>query len=79
MPVHSTTRKTPRTSGKTAARRKRKAPAKKDLGPPISEIFARIASKVPASEWAKLPRDGAANVDHYLYGHPKQYPDLDSK
>ena len=76
MPVHSTTRKTPRTARKSPARRKRKAAAKKDLGPPLSELIAEITKDIPASEWAKLPRDGAANLDHYLYGHPKQYPDL---
>ena len=30
-----------------------------------------IRESVPASEWAKLPTDGAANYRHYLYGHPK--------
>ena len=23
-------------------------------------------------EFAKLPKDGAREVDHYLYGHPKR-------
>jgi hypothetical protein len=26
----------------------------------------------PMEEYEKLPRDGASQVDHYLYGHPKR-------
>jgi hypothetical protein len=29
---------------------------------------------VPAEEFARLPKDGASEVDHYLYGHPKRNP-----
>jgi hypothetical protein len=32
----------------------------------------RIAKEAPASELEKLPKDGAANLDHYLYGAPKR-------
>jgi len=39
---------------------------------PISEIAKELSSKVPYEEWAKLPRDGAENYKHYLYGHPKK-------
>jgi hypothetical protein len=27
---------------------------------------------VPPGEFAALPKDGASQVDHYLYGHPKR-------
>ncbi len=38
---------------------------------PISEIFDELSSKIPLEEWAELPRDGAEQHDHYLYGSPK--------
>jgi len=34
----------------------------------IEEIF----QGVPEEEWSKLPADGSEQVDHYLYGWPKQ-------
>jgi hypothetical protein len=37
---------------------------------PISQVIAEIMSDVPAEELAKLPRDGASQIDHYIYGHP---------
>ncbi|MEX2303062.1 MAG: hypothetical protein WD733_19120 [Bryobacterales bacterium] len=39
---------------------------------PISQVIAEIMSDVPAEEFAKLPRDGASQIDHYIYGHPKK-------
>ena len=39
---------------------------------PISEIFEELSSQIPLEEWAKLPRDGAEQHDHYLYGSPKR-------
>ena len=42
--------------------------------PDLSSLFEaidKIRGSVPASEWDKLPTDGAANYKHYLYGHPK--------
>jgi hypothetical protein len=38
----------------------------------ISEIFEELSSQVPLEEWAELPRDGAEQHDHYLYGSPKR-------
>ena len=32
----------------------------------------RIAKEAPAAELEQLPKDGAQNLDHYLYGAPKQ-------
>jgi len=39
---------------------------------PISEIFEELSSQIPLEEWAALPRDGAEQHDHYLYGSPKR-------
>ncbi|MBW3539144.1 MAG: AbrB/MazE/SpoVT family DNA-binding domain-containing protein [Planctomycetes bacterium] len=38
--------------------------------PPIWERVAARAAEMPPEEVAKLPADGAAQIDHYLYGHP---------
>lgn len=38
----------------------------------ISEIFAEIMADVPPEELAKLPKDGARQVDHYVYGLQKR-------
>ena len=38
----------------------------------ISEVIAEIMAGVPLEEFAKLPKDGATEHDHYLYGHPKR-------
>lgn len=40
--------------------------------PPIWQVAAEIAKQVPDAEWAKVPKDLARNVDHYLYGAPKK-------
>jgi hypothetical protein len=39
----------------------------------LLDIFLEGIEEVPAEEWEKLPRDGASEVDHYLYGSPKKY------
>ncbi len=39
---------------------------------PIWEWMAEQAKNVPDEEWEKFPKDGAAEVDHYLYGTPKR-------
>jgi hypothetical protein len=38
---------------------------------PIWEVAREIGSSVPDAEWAKVPKDLAENLDHYLYGTPK--------
>lgn len=40
---------------------------------PIWEVIDEITSDVPDEIWDTLPKDGAAEVDHYLYGTPKKY------
>ncbi len=39
---------------------------------PIAEVLAEIAAATPAAELAKLPRDFAEQLDHYIYGTPKR-------
>ena len=39
---------------------------------PIEDILAELAAEVPAEEWNQLPPDLTDNIDHYLYGTPKQ-------
>jgi hypothetical protein len=38
---------------------------------PIWEIFVESMKDVPREALAALPKDGASQIDHYLYGHPK--------
>jgi predicted DNA-binding antitoxin AbrB/MazE fold protein len=40
--------------------------------PPIWERIAALAADAPPEELDKVPTDGAAQLDHYLYGHPKR-------
>ena len=47
----------------------------KQLEPPIWQVAAEIAGQVSDEDWAKVPRDLARNVDHYLYGTPKKKED----
>lgn len=37
----------------------------------IWEILDELGKAIPESEIAKLPKDLAENLDHYLYGHSK--------
>jgi Arc/MetJ-type ribon-helix-helix transcriptional regulator len=39
---------------------------------PIWEVADEIRKSIPAEEWAKLPADGARQIDHYIYGSPKR-------
>jgi hypothetical protein len=34
--------------------------------------LSAIGKEVPAREWAKVPADYFANLDHYLHGSPKK-------
>ena len=36
------------------------------------QLAVEAGESVPIEEWDKLPTDGAANLDHYLYGTPKR-------
>ena len=39
---------------------------------PIWELIVDNMKDVSPEEFAKLPKDGASEHDHYLYGHPKR-------
>jgi antitoxin component of MazEF toxin-antitoxin module len=39
--------------------------------PPIWERILALTADAPPEELARLPADGAAQLDHYLYGTPK--------
>ena len=39
---------------------------------PIWEVVDEINSGLPADTWENVPTDGSINLDHYLYGAPKQ-------
>jgi hypothetical protein len=39
---------------------------------PIWEVMLDNLKHIAPEEFAKLPQDGASEVDHYLYGHPKR-------
>ncbi len=39
---------------------------------PISEVIREIWADMPEDVRAKSPRDGASQVDHYVYGLPKR-------
>jgi hypothetical protein len=47
---------------------RRRAPRLK----PIWKVIDEIMSSVPEEDLATLPRDGAAEHDHYIYGTPKR-------
>jgi uncharacterized protein YpmB len=39
---------------------------------PIWEVIVDQMKDVPPEDFAALPRDGASQVDHYIYGIPKR-------
>jgi hypothetical protein len=39
---------------------------------PIWEVMLDNIKDVSAEEFAMLPKDGASEHDHYLYGHPRK-------
>lgn len=41
-------------------------------GASVEERLSAIWADVPATEWAKLPDDLTDQLDHYIYGTPKQ-------
>ena len=44
--------------------------AKRELN--IFEKLIELGRTIPPEERANFPKDGARNLDHYLYGSPKQ-------
>lgn len=39
---------------------------------PIWEVITDIVKEVPDEVFERLPKDGASQVDHYVYGLPKR-------
>ncbi len=39
--------------------------------PPFLKFVEDISAQIPEKEWEKLPKDLSKNLDHYLYGLPK--------
>ena len=54
-----------------ALRRLQREEAVAKGAPPIWERLASIGTNVPADTWDAVPTDLSANIDHYLYGGPK--------
>ena len=48
------------------------AEAPKAEARPIWEVMLDNIEGISPEEFAKLPKDGASEHDHYLYGHPKR-------
>jgi hypothetical protein len=49
------------------------APAEQSLEDrPIWEVIQDIMKDVPEEVFDRLPKDGASQVDHYIYGLPKR-------
>jgi hypothetical protein len=48
------------------------ADGRQDGSRPIWEVILENMRDVPPEQFAKLPQDGASEIDHYLYGHPKR-------
>jgi plasmid stability protein len=40
--------------------------------PEAWEMIVENMKQVPAEDLAELPRDGASQIDHYVYGLPKR-------
>jgi len=47
-------------------------PERRPDGRPIWEIVTERMKRVPEDVFERLPRDGASEHDHYLYGSPKR-------
>jgi hypothetical protein len=39
---------------------------------PFWKWVVELGESIPKEEWDRVPTDGAQNLDHYLYGHPKR-------
>ncbi len=64
------TQRTPKAAKPKRAPQRKRAP-KRELS--LSERIIAIGKKIPLEELEKLPKDGAENLDHYIYGSPKRY------
>jgi hypothetical protein len=46
-----------------------------DRNSPYTKAICALARRALSQAGEEPPTDFAKNIDHYLYGHPKQYPD----
>ena len=60
---------------RTTKAKPRTARAKKKRELTLAERIIEIGKRIPPEELARHPRDGARNLEHYLYGSPKQDPE----
>ena len=51
---------------------KSQKPRKHHAGHALWEMTQKYVKDIPETEFEKLPRDGASNHDHYLYGSAKR-------
>jgi len=49
-----------------------KDPEYDPTGRPVWEEVLEIGASIPLEEWEKVPTDLSVNLDHYLYGSPKE-------
>jgi hypothetical protein len=63
----------PAAGGKRSRAAKAPAIPKRKQGEDLHDYLMRLGDSIPENERKKLPTDGAANHDHYIYGAPKQY------
>jgi hypothetical protein len=63
-----TTKKNPKPNGREAGGLAARATA---ACPVIGQLL-KVSDAVPDSAWQKVPPDLSVNLDHYLYGFPKQ-------
>jgi hypothetical protein len=61
-----------KTAKRKAPRREKPKPGNESLG--LWERLAKIGDQIPDEELDKHPHDGSINLEHYLYGRPKQSP-----
>ncbi len=59
------------TAKKISTRKKNGASAKTNAERIIA-LAHKHSSRIPPEAWEGIPSDLAKNVDHYLYGHPKE-------
>lgn len=57
---------------------RKRAPRKAKRELALWEKLVEIGKQIPAEERANFPKDGARNLDHYLYGSPKAAIFVDS-
>ncbi len=56
-----------------ATRRTREGEGEVQFAPDsIQARLIELRREIPPKEWAKVPRDGSRNLDHYLYRAPRQ-------